>query len=445
MRFQRVVSSCLGLLLLVVFCNAFLGGSPAIAQSEATLYDFGGGTDGGAPEAGLIFDRQGNLYGSTSGGGIIGGCELGLGCGTVFELSPSTGGGWTLATLYTFQGGSDGAGPAGPLLMDVSGNLFGETLGGGHSGGNCLEAGCGTVFELSPDGSGGWVKQTLYMFQVVSDGNAPYGGLALDSAGNLYGTTIQGGGICSETKAGCGTAFELIPQAGGHWLEAIIHRFGSGRDGYAPAAGFAFDAKGNLVSSTALGGLTSANCPLGCGIVFELTLSGGQWQEQILHSFDFTDGSDPQATPVPDSAGNVYVTTYEGGSGLGGTVVELSPQPGATWWRPQVLHEFAFSAGVLPRVGAMLSGGNLYGVTEYGGNNAQPCRSDTDNGCGVVYEMSKTASGEWQYRVLYRFSGGQDGNYPVGVPVIDTLGNLYGTTLYRGQTLDTGTVFEVKP
>src|SRR5580704_6044444 len=118
MRFQRAVSPSGSLLFLVILCSAFLGGSRASAQIENTLYDFTGGTDGGSPEAGLIFDQQGNLYGTASCGGMVGGCGLGLGCGTVFELSPSAGGGWALATIYTFQGGSDGDGPAGPLLMD---------------------------------------------------------------------------------------------------------------------------------------------------------------------------------------------------------------------------------------------------------------------------------------------------------------------------------------
>lgn len=435
-------------LLLAALATLALGRNVAYAQSETTLYDFSGGTDGGAPEAGLIFDANGNLYGTASGGGLAGGCLFGLGCGTVFELSPGAGGAWTLTTIYTFQGGSDGAEPEGTLLMDASGNLFGETSGGGGTTSTCLAVGCGTIFELSPNGSGGWQKITLHEFIGGEDGSAPDGGLVLDASGNLYGTAIQGGGTCSALKAGCGTAFELTPQADGRWKETILHRFGmTSTDGIAPAGGVVFDAKGNLFGTAALGGGSSnSECTSpGCGTVFELTLNAGKWTEKTLYAFDSTDGMNPDAGVTLDSAGDMFGTTFQGGTGLGGVVFELTPQD--TGWRFKVLHQFnSFAAGVRPSAGVVLdAAGNLYGTTEFGGNNVTQCRLGNENGCGTVYELSPASSGTWKYAPLYLFTGNADGNFPGGTPILDGEGNLYGTTIYNGLVVGTGSVFEVTP
>jgi hypothetical protein len=439
---------CAKLLLSFVALGTLLfTGQAASAQSETTLYDFTGGTNGGAPEAGLIVDAQGHLYGTASGGGLPGGCLFSLGCGTVFELSGSTAGGWTLTTIYTFQGGADGGDPDSTLLMDGSGNLFGETLGGGGSTSTCLNVGCGTIFELSPDGSGEWTKKTLHEFLGGQDGSGPDGGLVLDAAGNLYGTTIQGGGTCAVTSAGCGIAFELIPQAGGRWKEAILHRFGiSSTDGFAPSGGMVFDARGNLFGTAGSGGSTSTECGVfGCGTVFELTQNAGKWTEKTLHAFDSTDGMNPESGVTISSAGNIYGTTFQGGTGLGGLVFELTPQ--GSGWRFNVLHQFnSFAAGVRPEAGVVLDAvGNLYGATEFGGNDLEQCRLGSENGCGAIYELSATAFGTWKYTVLYLFSGNGDGNFAGATPVLDGEGNLYGTTIYDGLVVGSGSVFEVTP
>jgi hypothetical protein len=442
MQSSRIVFACASLALLVA---PFLLGANASAQTEITLYDFTGGTNGGAPEAGLIFDTQGNLYGTASGGGKPDGCYFDLGCGTVFELSPATGGGWTLTTLYTFQGGADGANPGGPLLMDVSGNLYGETPGGGGSSSTCMNSECGTVFELSPNGSGGWTKKTLHEFQGGDDGSAPNGALVFDSAGNLYGITIQGGGSCSYSNYGCGTVYELIPQTDGHWEEVILHHFGlSSNDGWGPSGGVVFNAKGDLFGATGAGGFISDECAIGCGTVFALKPDSGKWKEEILYKFNWTDGSGPNAQLAIDSAGNIYGTTYQGAASIGGTVFELSPETGGGW-SFQDLHLFLDHSGVSPRVGVVLDAqGNLYGSTEFGGDDAEQCRNSIgDAGCGVIYEMSPTGSGVWTYTDLYLFTGEDDCNYPVGSPVLDSLGNIYETALQCDQTFETGSIVEV--
>jgi uncharacterized repeat protein (TIGR03803 family) len=179
---------------------------------EKTLHDFQGtGTDGGNPVGGLIFDGAGNLYGTTSTGGSTGICNQ-YGCGTVFKLSPkSGGGGWSEKILYSFQGyPTDGSGSTASLIFDTAGNLFGTTESGGiHicAGGSS----CGTVFELSPQSGKAWHEIVLYDFggPFYRDGDHPFAGVTLDPAGNLYGTTMNGG-TCSQ-DGGCGTVFEITP------------------------------------------------------------------------------------------------------------------------------------------------------------------------------------------------------------------------------------------
>lgn len=286
----------------------------------------------------------------------------------------------------------------------------------------------------------------MHEFLGGQDGSSPTGGLSFDSAGNLYGTSIQGGGTCTPSSAGCGTVFELIPQAGGRWKETILHHFGvSSGDGFAPAGGVAFDENGNLFGTTADGGSASSDCGIYCGTVFELTPSAGKWTEKILHAFQGTDGMSPNAGVTLNSAGDMFGTTFEGGSGQGGVVFELAPQAKA--WHFSVLHQFnSFAAGIRPSVGVVLDAtGNLYGATEFGGNNSSECRLGSENGCGVVYKLSATSFGTWKYTALYLFTGGADGNFPGGFPILDTQGNIYGTNIYTGLTVGTGSVFEITP
>jgi uncharacterized repeat protein (TIGR03803 family) len=219
--------------------------------------------------------------------------------------------------LYRFAGGSDGNAPVAGLVFDAAGNLYGTTLHGGV--GNL-----GTVFELSP-GTGGWTKTTLHRFTDKNgDGALPTAGLVLDQAGNLYGTTPNGG-TKKSCYEGCGMVFELSPAAGGAWNESIVLEF-NGPNGANPAGTLVLDSAGNLYGITQDG--SKGN---GGGIVFELSpASGGVWTETVLHSFKFHvpsvgDGYFPNAGLLRDLLGNLFGTTVGGGLPNGGTVFEIVP------------------------------------------------------------------------------------------------------------------------
>jgi uncharacterized repeat protein (TIGR03803 family) len=343
--------------------------------TETVLHSFGGGNDGFSPVAALVMDRAGNLYGTTFSGGIHNNCEDG--CGTVFELSPREGGGWTETLLHSFGGGTDGYYPAGVLILDGGGNLYGTTGNGGIHG-------LGTVFELSPREGGGWTETVLHSFKSDgSEGFSPNAGLVLDGAGDLYGTTYNGG------IHGFGTVFELSPREGGGWTDTVLHSFGRGNDGYYPFAGLVKDGAGNLYGTTEYGGIHN-NCDGGCGTVFELSpREGGGWTETVLHSFGRgTDGSVPVAGLIFDGAGNLYGTTQGGGIHGRGTAFELSPREGGGWTE-RVLFSIGFGDGLygdLPSCGLVLDGvGNLYGTTQGGG---------TYQG-GTVFELSPEEDGSW--------------------------------------------------
>ena len=408
------------------------------ANDEKVLHSFGRGTDGGNPTAGLIFDADGNLYGTTAYGGIHGN-NCAYGCGTVFELSPGEDGGWTEKVLHSFNG-TDGTMPGASLVFDAAGNLYGTTSGGG------TYAPFGTVFELSPNGRGGWTEKVLHNFDNGTDGAFP-DGLIWDAAGNLYGTA-SGGGIHPDG----GTAFELSPNEDGSWTETVLHSFGGGTDGVNPAAGLIFDAAGNLYGTTSSGGIHCV--PFGCGTVFELSpREDGGWTETVLHSFGLgTDGTYPHARPVFDAAGNLYGTTSSGGihgciggSNSCGTLFELSPKEGRGWTET-VLHNFGNGTdGFSPAGNLILDAvGNLYGITQYGGIHT----CDYQPVCGTVFELSPREDGGWTETVLHSFGRGNDGQAPNGSLIWDAAGNLYGTTIAGGIHDNCaygtcGTVFEI--
>jgi len=303
------------------------------------LHSFGDGNDGQSPWGGsLLLDPSGNLYGTTRYGGTAL-CDplQPVGCGIVFELSPTAGGDWTYKVLHDFNGngaGTDGYHPNGGLIMDSSGNLYGTTLSGGIYASALVG---GTVFELKPTAKGAWKEQVLHNFSGgLYDGNYPQCTLAFDSAGNLYGTTNLGG-VANVLLGGNGTVFQMTHTAGG-WSERLILNFNadsSGFSGVAPLAGVIFDKAGNLYGTTEYGGTYLY------GNVFELTRSGGnKWTETVLHSFNFNgqDGQEPWDPLILDATGNLYGTTFQGGVAGAGTVFKLTPTGNS--WTETILHNF---------------------------------------------------------------------------------------------------------
>jgi uncharacterized repeat protein (TIGR03803 family) len=413
----------------------------AVAQ-EKVLYSFDGDSEylAAYPISTLIFDAAGNLYGTGLGGGTTCGNP---GCGTVFELSPQAGGGWNETVLHEFRddGGDQGYYPHGSLVADAAGNLYGTAYRGGGGGTNCGIFGGGAAFELLPAAGGGWRVKVLHSFGSLAecaDGGGPWGGMIFDAAGNLYGTTTAGG------ANGWGTVFELSPSSGGRWTETVLHSF-NGYDGQAPYATLTFDSAGNLYGTTSLGGTYFY------GTVFELSpITGGNWKEKVLHSFDTgAGGYQPQGAVVLDTTGNVYATTAFGGTGTNctngcGTVFELSPA--AKGWTKKTLHYFTNNGkdGSDPVAGLIFdSAGNLYGTTELGGDSTD---QDCDGGCGTVFELAPSASGGWNERILYNFGHSPtDGIAPEASLVFDAAGNLYGATYSGGAVYSGGTVFEVSP
>jgi uncharacterized repeat protein (TIGR03803 family) len=409
---------------LAIFTVALFVKSTWAADHETVLYSFQHrySTDGAYPYTGVIVDAAGNLYGTTVSGGVA---DQALHqYGTVFELSPSGGGGWTEKLLHTFGKGADGQYPSTALIFDAAGNLYGCTSAGGMYG-------YGTVFELSPNPGGGWTEAVLYNFPNETNGS-PSGNLIFDDVGNLYGLA---GGV-----------FELSPNAGGSWTETVLYNFGNGADGQYPT-GLMMSRSGNLYGTTFEGGIYN-NCYDGtaCGTVFELSPDGrGGWTEAVLHSFgNGTDGQSPFAGLIMDGAGNLYGTTNAGGiynnCNYGpitscGTAFELSPQLGGGWTET-VLHNFGNGTDGQNPESALSSdtAGNLYGTTQDGGLY----------GNGTVFELSPNPGGGWTETVLHSFNGnGMDGDFPYSAGVIvDTAGNLYGTTVIAGSH-GTGAVFEI--
>ncbi len=349
-------------------------------------------------------DAAGNLYGVTQRGGDSKACS-GNGCGTVFELSPTASGGWAGKFLHRFTGaGMDGAYPNGGLILDGAGNIYGTTSLGGK--GTCVQytggpvQGCGTVFELSPAPSGSWTQTIVHTFQgtvvgaPAADGVVPVSGLIFDTAGNLYGTTSEGG------KYGYGTVFELSPKTGGGWSQKLLHVFSENdTDGYGPDASVVFDKHGNLYGTTQYGGTGlctdySSDDVIGCGTIFELSPSGGGWAEKIVYSFQLN-GTD----------------------------------------------------GWFPTSSLIFENGNLYGTTQYGG--AGFCGYEgIDFGCGTVFKVSYKSGSGWSEAVLHSFlPDPTDGQNPNSSLVLDTHGNLYGTTISGGNNGASpgGTVFEIAP
>jgi uncharacterized repeat protein (TIGR03803 family) len=352
--------------------------------TENVLHSFSPGDSlGFFPRAGLILDARGNLYGTTDSGGRF--CSASVSCGTVFELSPSSGQ-WTAKAIYAFRAGSDGSNPQAALTFDAVGNLYGTTSEGGDSAD-------GTIFELTPQTNGSWIKRTLHSF-TTAEGAGPQSPMVLDRAGNLYGTADFGGARRSACGGyGCGTAFELSPAKKGVWTLKVLHSFGNGKDGAYPVSGLTMDSAGNLFGVTSQGGARSSACfAYGCGTAYELTReNSNNWTERVIHDFGSGSGGNlPRGNLVVDETGALYGGAVFGGSYNDGIAFRLI-QSGDRW-KETVLHTFGRGKdGVNPESGMIFDqNGNLYGATAYGGTyRAGAC--NTSHGCGTIFTIMPPA------------------------------------------------------
>jgi uncharacterized repeat protein (TIGR03803 family) len=351
--------------------------------------------------------------------------------GVVFELTPMTEGRWREAIIHIFQG-SDGSTPYSTLTFDAAGNLYGTTTQGGAYD-------CGTVFELSANNG---QESVLYSFAGGSDGCTPGDSVVFDSKGNLYGTTVGGGLVnCINQTLGCGLVFELTPNSGG-WTKTVLHEFTGLKDGGMPRAGVVLDGNGNVYGTAAFGGMVKNCGTTGCGTVFELTPnSNGRWKFKVLHRFTGRDdGASPFGTLALDAENNIYGTTASGGKYVyPGVVFEL--RRSSTGWKEQVLHAFTGGddgANPFYEKLAFDKAGNIYGTTEAGGVY----------GNGVVFELMPSSEGAWRGNILHTFgrTSGGDGANPYAGVILDSAGHVYGTTLAGGHATDAaGTVFEIMP
>jgi uncharacterized repeat protein (TIGR03803 family) len=334
---------------------------------ETVLHSFSSdGKDGTNPYAGVIFDKSGNLYGTTSFGGSHGD-------GIVFELSPEADGRWKETILHNFNdNGKDGAVPYSAPVFDSAGNLYGTTDAGGADY-------FGAVYKLTPGADGKWTEEVLHHFSSNGkDGEAAVAPLILDASGNLYGTTLLGG------SGDAGIVFELSPSASGRWTEKIIHTFnGNDKGGADPYGALAFNSAGDLIGTTIAGGAYQN------GTVFELIpdTATNKWTEKILHNFLTSRGTGetPYANVIFDSAGNMYSTTAAGGDGAtaNGTFFEMVPNTKGGW-DEKTLYQFCIAQncddGNTPYSGLVLSSsGSFFGTTQLGGINGE----------GVVYRITK--------------------------------------------------------
>ena len=400
---------------LVAACTVFLiADSAAQTATETILHSFNN-NDGNSPSAGVVFDRSGNLYGTTFYGGT-------LGEGTVYELSPQSGG-WTETVLQSFDG-FGGNWPTASSILDAYGNIYGTTFFGGALG-------YGVAYELTPAAGGGWNEIGLHGFSKSDqDGLNPRSALAFDAKGNLYGTTPGGG---STTY---GTVFQLSPDAGGGWSETILHNFDSTHGGV-PYGSLVVDTAGNVYGTASQGGGSSAACRSGCGTVFELSSANdGSWTMKILHDFtkNSTDGQDPLTGLMLDRFGNLYGVTASGGAYGYGIAYELSPVNGG--WKETIIHNFGSGTDGNTPVGILAedAAGNLYGATSNGGVY----------GYGTVYKLAHATHG-WRETILHNFNNdGSDGFDPPSGVILDASGNLYGTTS-GGGAYGYGTVYKVAP
>jgi hypothetical protein len=431
---------------------------------EKVLYSFQGGIDGGpdgaVPAGGVVFDKEGNLYGATADGGS--GC-ISSGCGTVFQLVPPAqkGGAWKENILYMFRG-TDGSSPEGGVILDAAGNVYGTTGYGGS--GPCTlfgsTVGCGVVYEMirPAQSKGAWKEKILYNFQGDKDGQFPIGDLVFDEVGNLYGATQFGGGYGScdaPFYQHCGTIFELIAprEKGSKWTEKVLYSFKAGEDGANPNGGLIFDRAGALYGTTYSGG-SITNCVFtgfaGCGTVFSLQPAAREVaarSEQVLYRLNGRpdDGVHPMAGVSLGTKGDLFGTAIGGGRQEGGVIFQvLPPSKKGGSWSETVIHTFSLGGdgGASPMGGLIIDEkGSLLGTTNaegvyFGGNVFR-------------LEPPRTHATKWGFVPLYSFKGPPDAQFPAAQLFRDKAGHLYSTTQNGGTGQNCqggcGTVYEVWP
>jgi uncharacterized repeat protein (TIGR03803 family) len=376
------------------------------AQTYNVIYNFSGCSDGYSPTSTLLVDGSGSLYGTTEYGGSSCGTQ---GKGVAFRLKRA-GAAWVATPIHTFTGQNDGVSPymSGGLTAGPGG-FYGTTPYGGRFGGGIvfrvrppLRAAC--ITPLCP-----WDEDVVYSFAGSQDGLNPQGNVTFDSAGNIYGTTENGG-------SNFGTVFQLTRNGSG-WTQSLI-----GDVGGVVFAGVILDRDGNVYGVNFEGGF-------GLGQVFQLTRSGMLWTENIIHTFDQGEGGGSVAGLVIDGVGNLYGATLYGSPEGGGIIYELSPSGGG--WIYRVLHDFGRAFGPESTL-TMDADGNLYGTS-----NA------TGAGFGSVFRLVRNGD-SWTYIDLHDFAGGDDGQSPVGGVTLGNDGTLYGTAS-AGGTHGAGVVWQITP
>jgi uncharacterized repeat protein (TIGR03803 family) len=324
----------------------------------------------------------------------------------------------TTRVIYSLGGDQDGEYTDTDLVLDSAGNIYGTSVQGG-------DFGSGTVFEVTPSGQ----HTVLYSFRGGQDGGEPYKGVTLDAQGNLYGTAVTGGrGNC---EGGCGVVYKLTRTSTG-WRQSVVYYFSGGNDGSGPGSGVTIDASGNIYGMTPTGGTN------GLGVVFEVAANpSGIVRYKVIHTFTGgDDGATGSAGRLLIQNGRLYGVATAGGAYGAGAAFELTPTPMGEW-SLKSLYSFRGQPDAGFPYGGLISDarGNLYGTTYY----------DGANDLGAVYELIPTPSGQWLEKVLYSFRGGADGSASIGNLVVDRFGNLYGTTSEGGAGCSCGVIFKLAP
>lgn len=372
--------------LILVFTLFFLSASLASGQTFKSLHIFGAAPDGNYPHAAGAFDANGNMFGTTQWGGLNG-------AGTIWKVTKSG----AFSIVYNFAGVADGEGLNGNVSFDAAGNMYGTAQYGGADN-------YGSVWKRTPAGA----VTVLHAFTGGADGASPYGGVALDGIGNMYGTSSNG-------ALGSGTVWKIDSFG----TFSVLHAFTGLADGANPGAGPTLDANGNLFGTCYAGASIAGAYPQGC--LWKVSNAG---VFSVVHTFTGgVDGADPFASPTFDANGNMFGTTGYGGANFDGTLWKVDTNGVFS-----VVHTFSgTSDGSIPGSTVTFDpSGNMFGTASSGGANS----------FGTVWEITNKGV----FTVLKNFNGG-DGDTPEGTPLLDANGNLFGTTVSGGNGV--GTIYEI--